>query len=163
MENRSHRDSTGHRVRFLEFFGVPQGVSGTLPSSQTQRLWPRVGSVLLAKKEKQKMFTEVALNWPGQRLKCSFSPLFSQVTLRSLSHTSERAKPDNKVLLNVLLTMYRHEEIVSKGFCEGCRDGWGQLFSEVQLSLCVNNCLWPFPDKDSLPATTLSGQERFKI
>lgn len=101
MENRSHRDSSSHRVRFLEFFGVPQGVSGTLPSSKTQRLWPRVGSVLLAKEEKQKMFTEVALNWPGQRLTCSFSRLFSQVTSRALSHTSERAKMDNKVLLSV--------------------------------------------------------------
>lgn len=69
------------------------------------------------------MFTEVALNLPGQRLKYSFSRLFSPVTLHCLSHSSERAKMDNKVLLNVLLTVYRNEGIVSKGSCEGCRDG----------------------------------------
>lgn len=56
-------------------------------------------------------------------------------------HTSERAKMDSKVLLNILLTVCRNKEIVSKDFCEGCRDGGRQLFSKVQLSLCVSNCI----------------------
>lgn len=163
MENRSHRDSSSHRVRFLEFFGVPQGVSGTLPSSKTQRLWPRVGSVLLAKEEKQKMFTEVALKLTRPEIKMFFlSFILPSYIARSQSYFWE-SQDEQQSAVKCLLTMYRNEAIVSKGFCEGWRDGWGQLFSEVHLSVCVNNCLWPFPDKDSLPATTLSGQERFKI
>lgn len=102
------------------------------------------------------MFTEVSLNCLSQKLKCSLYPLLSPL------YTSEKAKMD-KMLLNILLTIYRNKEIVSKDSCEGCRYERGQLFFEVQLSLCVPNCIWPFPDKESLLDSTPSSQNDLKF